>query len=200
MKKQRAFLLYGGGFDSTYLLLTLKEEYDLECFHYDYGQVTAPGEQRSCDYFCSKYGIPLHNVRLGGMVYDARNPIVNYRNPIFMLHAAHIASRLGIDLGFVGFILEPGISTDSSNHTLHLVNSTLEHTHNPKASYEGKACVKVRYRAPLINTSKQFILNRSIAIDPDTLEYVFTCQRSHTLEHCGECGHCLARIELMRRK
>lgn len=187
---KRAVLLYGGGIDSTALLLELVKERKVTALHINYGQVAFMQERRAAQYWCGKYGVYYDTffTHLGyaspaaSIVGGKGGDMMDGRNMVLIAMAAMYASARNIHEVCVGFHLEP------PDYPF------------PDATEEGLAAMQnaatimcqasIKLRAPFAKLPRFEIVKNAMAIDGKFLDETHTC---YTDEYngCGKCAHCI---------
>ena len=199
----KILLLYGGGIDSSTLLVQLARWYttkNVEAIFFDYGQKAAELEAKSCQFFCDSYGVKLTIVKvplnaltdsaiMNGSVL-ANDPSINVldgRNMTFISIAAIYAAKIGADNIAVGYHIEPAARPfpDASPEFLQAINKLL-----PQALIH-----KVEVVAPFADMTRKQIFELAKRLDFRILELAHTCYED-VPGGCGQCTHCKVKEEL----
>lgn len=198
---KRAVLLYGGGIDSTALLLELVKERKVIALHINYGQVAFMQERRAAQYWCGKYGVfydtfftHLEHVSPAASIVGGKGgDMMDGRNMALIAMGAMYASARNIHEVCVGFHQEP------ADHPF------------PDATEEGLAAMQhavtvmcaapIKLLAPLSKLPRFEIVKNAMAIDDRFLDETHTCY-TNEYNGCGKCAHCIQKagfVSQMRR-
>jgi 7-cyano-7-deazaguanine synthase in queuosine biosynthesis len=189
-KSKRGVLLYGGGLDSTALLLELVKDHTLIALHVNYGQVAYMQERRAAQYWCGKHGAfydTLH-ADLGraypqaSIVGGKGGDMMDGRNMALISIAAMYAASRQCENVYLGFHEEPPGNNfpDASAEGLAVMQAALD------VMLEHRVVLS----APFGHMSRFMIVKRAMAMDPNFLDETHTC---YTNEYggCGKCAHCI---------
>lgn len=201
MDMKRAVLLYGGGLDSTALLLELVKERKVIALHINYGQVAFMQERRAAQYWCGKYGVYYDTFFAhldyvspkASIVGGTGGDMMDGRNMTLIAMGAMYAASNNIHEVYVGFHQEP------------------PHHPFPDATEKGLAAMQmavtvmcqapIKLLAPFSNLSRFEIVKNAMAIDGKFLDETHTCY-TNEYNGCGKCAHCIQKagfVSQMRR-
>ena len=197
---RKGILLYGGGLDSTAVLMHLANEPDLEltALHIDYGQVAFKREQDACLFWCGKYAVPYATVEMdlrrvcpdtsivGGIGPD----VMDGRNIVLMSVAAMWAVARNISTIYVGFHAEPPghpfpDATEVSVDIMQLV-------------FDNLLLGDVQVEAPFLDEERVDIAARAFKKDPQFFSHTHTCY-ANVKGGCGTCAHCVKKAEFEKQ-
>lgn len=198
MKTQNV-LLFGGGLDSTALLLELvARKINFTLVHVYYNQKAYKNEHESAKYWCEKYSIPL--IRLdadfgfstatilnGSQIGTKETNKLELRNLVFIsMAASYIASVADVGTIYLGFHEEPPASgfQDAKTHYLRGMEETINLA----------TTANVFISTPFSNLSRQEILAIAIKRDAEIVTHSYTCYEK---EECGKCVHCLEKAQML---
>lgn len=188
--KPRGVLLYGGGLDSTALLLELCRDHKLVALHINYGQVAYMQERRAAQYWCGRYGVFYDTMHVdlkhcagdASIVGGKGGDMMDGRNLVLISIAAMYASTIGADSVYLGFHQEPPDHPfpDATEYGLSATQLAVS------------AMLKnqIELKAPFSTRSRFEIVKRAMAIDPKFLDETHTCY-TNQFGGCGKCAHCI---------
>jgi len=198
-------LLYGGGIDSTSLLLHMVKNLALKplVMHVDYGQKAVLEETAAARYFSEKYQLEaqFRKVDLSfsraaimqgsdGNTASAEDNRLELRNLVLLSYAASYGASLRTETTlYVGFHREPensGFEDAKIGYLSSLMEAMLLSTKRV-----------VRIEAPFNELTRQEIFNLGHDLDSDILSQSYTCYESGG--PCGKCAHCLERSRMVSR-
>lgn len=199
--KHTSVLLLGGGLDSTTLLVDMRRrKAPLHALFFQYGQKAFNSELLSCEYFCSKYKVPLKvvNVDLHLLTKSsilegtkcARKPkknVLEGRNSIFLSLASCYACTLDARNIYIGLhAAAPGQVLPQDNSSLFI--SAFQKMLQRSLSIPFK---DIEVAAPYLNEHKthEDIIKLAYRLDPEIITKSFTCYEGGVQE-CGKCVHC----------
>lgn len=196
-------VLYGGGLDSTalvlYLLSTLQSEIIL--MHFDYGQKAAAGERRAAQKLVDKYprcrlvgicGPEMYAYSTAAILNssvksteDRRSSMLELRNPLLLVYAASYWASRGEEYSlWLGFHEElDDVFPDARAGWLL----------NAEAVINSASHIRGRVRAPFKDDPRIKIFQLGLKLDPDLVQIAYTCYESKV---CGVCTHCKALKEM----
>lgn len=197
----QSLLLYGGGLDSTALLLQLLQDYpNLKVLHFNYGQKAFLAERQAALYWCNKYDLELipmttdlsfsqATIMKGTSVGNRETNRLELRNLVLIAQAASFAaSTFNSSILYLGFHKEPYNSgfLDAKQNYLPYLRDTLD-----KAT-DRPVCLSTPFR----DMTRQEILELGIKLDKEILTHSHTCYEPQT---CGVCVHCIERANMIKR-
>lgn len=202
------FLLYGGGLDSTALLVYLikaqgVDPSQLELIHVNYGQKAVIPEAEAAFYFTAKYrlkvtrltcdlGFSTSSIMCGSdLGVDKQDNRLELRNLVLIsMAASYIASTNfeGDSHLYLGFHREPVDAPFPDARTEYL--EPLQ-----EALYRSTGA-KVTLETPFANLTRLEILQQYLHYDEDILTRSYTCYEE---VECGECVHCQEKKLLIQR-
>jgi 7-cyano-7-deazaguanine synthase in queuosine biosynthesis len=191
----RTILLYGGGIDSTALLLHLRRTMrdEVVALFVDYGQGASEAERAACATWCERTDTVMVSRRVrvqdeGGMFDPARTDFkVEGRNLLLLREAAIVAIERNATRIALGFHVEPSERPypDATIDALNTYNDCLRHVF-------GRGDVEVV--APFRLMSRLDIASLGHALDHRLLQDAHTCYRATP---CGTCPHCKQREAML---
>lgn len=206
----RTLLLYGGGIDSSTLLVYLANGLrhasttdSLSAVFFRYGQKAEELEHEACAYFCKEYNVDLHVVDVpfsmltkstimsgASIADDPKTNIVDGRNCTFVSLAGMLAARIGANKLAMGYHIEPVARPfpDASIEFVHAINKMIPYAY----------VHKFEVIAPFADYTREEIFRYADHIDPEILKHAHTCYEN-VRGGCGICSHCLTKKELMEK-
>ena len=197
-------ILLGGGLDSTTLLAYLRaDKKDLVALNVDYGQKAVEGERKACDYFCEKYGIPMHfgSMHLGhfsnssimrGHIGTREENRLELRNVALLSYASVLCASKGGGRIYLGLHKEEdNLYPDAHIDWLNPMRVAL--------SLALPESTGVDIITPFFSKSRLDIVMEAQEQDPEILTRSYTCYESPSISgsECGVCVHCIAKKEML---
>jgi 7-cyano-7-deazaguanine synthase len=194
-------LLYGGGIDSTTLLVHQRKlGREMLALHVDYGQAAATLEWRAVNRFCKLYDVEARRVGItlpfrgtgalmtGTPSTDPAKNIVHARNVMLVGLAAMLVGATGGGNVLLGYHEEPPDAPfpDATEAARAALNAAV-------ATSTGW---KVRVEAPFASKTRLEIARIAYALDPSILADAHTCY-ADVVGGCGACSHCVTRAEML---
>lgn len=206
--KKHVLLAFGGGYDSTYILLELlKQSIQTSVLFVDYDQAAQKAETQAVKYFADKYNVPIkiYNLSLDELAtsllsvtnasddYLETAPDVEYvlegRNVIFASLAATYATTLEADAICFGFHQASAHDLDFRDSKPTFFNNfqkILDTTYNTPEPIE--------FLVPLANMSYAQVIESLHTKYPDDAKHVFSCYQpvlvDNTYHACHSCYKC----------
>lgn len=199
MDKHKGVLLYGGGLDSTALLMYLTQNnVELIALHINYGQVAFEEEQLACWRYCKRYGVEYATLGIDLRAASPHASIVggdggdcmDGRNAVLIATAAMFAAARAIPAVYVGFHEEPPNApfpdaTEAGLNAMRYAVRSMFKSH-------------VHILAPFMSQSREQIARRAFAMDPGFFEDTHTCYTNEP-GGCGKCAHCIKKADFERQ-
>lgn len=189
-QKKQGVLLYGGGLDSTALLLELSRDYKLVALHINYGQVAFTSERRAAQYWCGRYGVFYHTLHCdlqqacptASIVGGKGGDMMDGRNLVLLAVASMYAAARGIPAVFIGYHLEP------PDHPF--PDATMQGLMASQEAIDVMLKADVGLMAPFFRRTRYDIVKGAMAIDANFLKETHTCY-TNEFGGCGKCAHCI---------
>lgn len=190
-KREGGVLLYGGGLDSTALLIHLfNKVVPLYALHVDYGQSAYELESEACKFWCDRYHATYDTVRLdlkslapgASIVGGIGGDMMDGRNLVLIAAAAMYASTLKVRDVYVGFHKEP------DDHPF--PDATHEGLDASQAAVNVMFKSRIRVKAPFVEQTRLEIVRKALSREAQFLSHTHTCYR-HIRGGCGMCAHCV---------
>lgn len=217
MSALHTLLLYGGGIDSSTLLVYLAKQRDrynavvndgeelkqLSAVFFRYGQKAEILEQAACQRFCNQYDVPLYVVdtpfasltssaimKGAQLADDPKINILDGRNFTLIGLAGMLAAKINASQLAMGYHVEPVARPfpDASIEFVHAINRMI-----PFAYVHPFKVV-----APFSEWTREEIFAYAKEKAPDVLEYAHTCYEN-VPRGCGECSHCKLKKEILEK-
>lgn len=205
MIHKRHIVLFGGGLDSTAVLLYLYNtlpvtEFNVELVHVNYGQKAAEAEIESMVYFADKYQAEMKMLTMSMSYSTARimkgteigkeknSNRLELRNPALLSFvASYAASSYERSVLYVGFHLEPdGCFPDATVRYLNALELALNLATNRY----------IEIYAPLSDMTRFEILREAAATDSAVITKTHTCYEKVA---CGKCTHCVEKEAMVQK-
>ena len=181
--RQRVWLLFSGGIDSTACLYFYREaDYEVECFYINYGHPASRLEQAAANRLARHFNVPLSVLSWSGSSVEREGEIVG-RNA-FLYFGALV--EIGNQAGILASGLHAGTPYwDCSDTFL----STLQ------TVVDGYCDGRINLGAPFIHWTKQQVVTycQSAGLP---IDLTYSCERG-TDPPCGHCLSCLDRRTLI---
>lgn len=213
LKDDNILLLYGGGIDSTALLMWLvwrgmfrkslssqRRDYKVSAVFFKYGQKAESLEYGACQYFCAKYDVDLHVIQApfaqisdsailngGVLANDPKVNILDGRNFAMLGMAGMLAAKIGATKLAMGYHVEPEHRPfpDASIEFVDAMNEAI-----PKAFVH-----QWQIYTPFAKWTRQKIFQWANYYDKDILQKAHTCYEN-VAGGCGACSHCTLKKQI----
>lgn len=183
-------LLYGGGLDSTALLIHLASRgRPLIVLHFNYGQVAYKLEQEAAKFFCDRYTMSYDTVDIdlkslapgASIVGGSGADMMDGRNAVLIMAGAMYASTCDFATVYLGYHREP------PDHPF--PDATQEALDAAQVAVNAMFKKPARIRAPFIEMERLEIVRRAYARESLFFSHTHTCYRD-VRGGCGMCKHC----------
>lgn len=196
-------LLYGGGVDSTALMVYLySKNIDFVVMHCNYGQKAFQQERKSARYFCKRYYRKLITPKMDltfasscTILKGTQNPTSNtkleLRNIVLMsLAGSYIASNSSDESNtiYVGFHEEPNNAP--------YPDAILKNVKPLAKAMTDSSGVRIEIQAPFKKKIREYIYQLGYKLDKDVLNKSYTC---YDVKECGVCPHCLLKKQIIEK-
>lgn len=191
-------LLYGGGLDSTALLIHLASRgRPLIVLHVNYGQVAYALERKAAEFFCNRYTMSYDTVDIdlkylapgASIVGGEGGDMMDGRNLVLIAAGAMYASTVDHENIYVGYHKEP------DDHPF--PDATREALDAAQVALNAMFKKRVRILAPFANEERLQIVKHACSRESLFFSHTHTCYRD--IEGgCGECAHCKQKAGFMK--
>ena len=207
MKKKIAVVALSGGMDSCVTAAIAREDYEIACAHFNYGQRTEKRELRAFNEITEFYGVKnkividySHFSKIGGSSLTDQsielikanlsskvipNSYVPFRNANILTACVSWAEVIGADAVFIGAVYEDASGyPDCRPEFFEAFEKMVELGTRPET--------KIKIVTPIIHLSKTEIVKKGI-LHNAPLSLTWSCYQSDE-EACGVCDSCAFRL------
>lgn len=199
-------LLYGGGVDSTALLVYLAKQGEkfIIC-HANYGQKAFAGEHKSAKYFCKKYNLELVSPKLdlsfasnSSLMKNVpgdttTNTKVELRNVIFAcLAGSYIASKCTDTYNKIYL----GYHAESAFVAQNYPDGIVKNIRSLATTLSKCTGRTFKLEFPFQRKTRENIYKLGYKLDRDVIYKSHTC---YDFKECGICSHCTLKKQLIEK-
>lgn len=182
--------MYGGGLDSTALLIHLASKgRPVIVLHVNYGQVAFTLEQGAGEFFCNRYSMEYRTARVdlrliapdASIVGGMGGAMMDGRNLVLVSMAAMLASTRNYENVFLGYHKEP------EHHPF--PDATQQALEAAQVALNAMFARRVSLKAPFAEKTRFEIVQWASRMDEHFMTRTHTCY-ANVEGGCGECTHC----------